>query len=337
VARGVPLGVLERHAIVKGIHAGLSNRAVAALIGRHHSVVSREINRNGGRDRYWSFAAEQRAVEQRRRPKERKVLTRPELWEYVLAGVRKKWSPEQISSRLREDYPHDQAMWVSPETIYQTLYVQAKGALRAEVKAALRSGRIARRPRCRLTQAASKIRIKNMVMISDRPAEAEDRAVPGFWEGDLIIGKNQASQIATLVERTTRYVMLVRIPYDRRADRVAGLLSKKMAQLPDLLKNSLTWDQGREMAEHARFTISTGMPVYFCDPHSPWQRGSNENTNGLLRQYFPKGTDLSGYTQTQLDAIADELNDRPRKTLGWRKPVEALNKLLLDSDGALTP
>jgi IS30 family transposase len=300
-------------------------------------VVSREISRNGGRDVYWSFAAEQRAVDQRRRPKQRKLLTRPELWGHVLAGVRKKWSPEQISARLREDYPDDHAMWVSAETIYQTLFVQAKGQLRAEVKAALRSGRIARRPRCRLTQAASKVRIKDMVLISDRPVEAEDRAVPGFWEGDLIIGKDHHSQIATLVERTTRYVLLVRIPYDRTADRVGRLLAQKMTHLPQLLKNSLTWDQGVEMAEHAQFTIKTGMPVYFCDPHAPWQRGTNENTNGLLRQYFPKGTDLSHYTQTQLDAIADELNDRPRKTLAWRKPTEALNKLLLDTDDALTP
>ncbi len=167
--------------------------------------------------------------------------------------------------------------------------------------------------------------------------QANDRAVPGFWEGDLIIGKEHASQIATLVERTTRYVMLVRIPHDRSADRVARQLALKMRRLPDLLKNSLTWDQGIEMANHAQFTLATGMPVYFCDPHSPWQRGSNENTNGLLRQYFPKGTDLSGHTQAHLDTIADELNDRPRKTLGWRKPTEVLNQLLVDSGGALTP
>lgn len=335
MARGVPLQMMERHAIRKGINSGLSNRAIASMLGRHHSVVSREINRNGGREKYWSFEAERRAVEQRRRPKDRKLVTHPRLWSAVLAGLQKKWSPEQISARLREDYPTDHAMWVSTETIYQTLFVQARGELRAEVKAALRSGRIERRRRSRLTNAAGKI--KDMVLISDRPAEADDRAVPGFWEGDLIIGKDVGSQIATLVERMTRYVVLVRIPYDRTAERVARQLARKMRVLPNLLKNSLTWDQGGEMAQHARFTIATGMPVYFCDPHSPWQRGTNENTNGLLRQYFPKGTDLSGYTQTQLDAVADELNDRPRKTLGWRKPTEVLNQLMLDSGGALTP
>jgi IS30 family transposase len=335
VARGVPLQMTERHTIRRGINSGLSNRAIASMLGRHHSVVSREISRNGGREKYWSFEAERRAVEQRRRPKDRKLVTHPRLWGAVLTGVRKRWSPEQISARLREDYPTDHAMWVSAETIYQTLFVQARGELRAEVKAALRSGRIERRRRSRLTTAAGKI--KDMVLVSDRPADADDRAVPGFWEGDLIIGKDAGSQIATLVERTTRYVLLVRIPYDRTAERVARQVARKMRAVPDLLKNSLTWDQGSEMAQHAQFTIATGMPVYFCDPHSPWQRGTNENTNGLLRQYFPKGTDLSGYTQAQLDTVADELNDRPRKTLGWRKPTEALNQLMLNSGGALTP
>jgi IS30 family transposase len=335
MARGVPLGLMERHYIAIGIRKGLSNRAIAEWIGRHHSVVSREIVRNGGREKYWSYQAQGRASDQRRRPKPRKLLTNPGLWEAVLAGLRKRWSPAQISARLRVEHPGDQAWWVSAETIYQTLFVQAKGQLRADVAAALRRGRVRRRPRSRSAQVGG--RISDKVLISQRPAEAADRAVPGFWEGDLIVGKDGGSQIATLVERQTRYLMLVRIPHDRTAERVAPLLARRMVELPDLLKNSLTWDQGSELADHAIFTIKTGMPVYFCDPHSPWQRGTNENTNGLLRQYFPKGTDLSGYTQAELDAVADQLNDRPRKTLDWRKPTEALNKLLLlDSGGALT-
>jgi IS30 family transposase len=214
------------------------------------------------------------------------------------------------------------------------LYLQARGELRTQLKVALRQGRTRRVNRSRTTVARGKI--PDMVNISERPAEAEDRAVPGFWEGDLIIGKGGKSQIATLVERASRYVMLVRIPYDRTAQRVATLLAQKMETLPDFLRHSVTWDQGKEMAAHANFTIKTGIDVYFCDPHSPWQRGSNENTNGLLRQYFPKGTDLSGHTQAELDAIADELNDRPRETLGWLKPTEVLNEFLVEASGAPT-
>ncbi len=227
------------------------------------------------------------------------------------SGLEKKWSPRQISERLRQDFPDDDTMRVSHETIYQSLYLQARGELRTQLKIALRQGRTRRVNRSRTTIARGKI--PDMVNISERPVEAECRAVPGFWEGDLIIGKGCKSQIATLVERASRYVMLVRIPYDRTAQRVAVLLAQKMETLPDFLRNSVTWDQGKEMAAHANFTVKTGIDVYFCDPHSPWQRGSNENTNGLLRQYFPKGTDLSGYTQAELDAVADELNDRPRR------------------------
>ncbi|MGH4013013.1 MAG: IS30 family transposase [Pseudonocardiaceae bacterium] len=225
-------------------------------------------------------------------------------------------------------------MRVSHETIYECLYLQARGELRTQLTLALRQGRTRRVSRSRTTVARRKI--PNMINISERPVEAEDRAVPGFWEGDLIIGKGGKSQISTLVERTSRYVMLVKIPYDRTADRVATLLAQKMETLPDFLRNSVTWDQGKEMAEHANFTVKTGIDVYFCDPHAPWQRGSNENTNGLLRQYFPKGTDLSGYTQAELDAVADELNNRPRETLGWLKPTEVLNKLLVEAGGAPT-
>lgn len=217
---------------------------------------------------------------------------------------------------------------------YESLYLQARGELRTQLTLSLRQGRTRRVSRSRTAVARGKIR--NMINISERPVEAEDRAVPGFWEGDLIIGQGGKSQVATLVERTSRYLMLVRIPYDRTADRVAALLARKMETLPEFLRNSITWDQGKEMAEHANFTVKTGIDIYFCDPHAPWQRGSNENTNGLVRQYLPKGTDLSGYTQAELDAIADELNDRPRETLGWLKPTEVLNEFLVKAGGALS-
>jgi IS30 family transposase len=268
------------------------------------------------------------------RPKERKLVTSSRLHGAVNEGLEQRWSPEQISARLKEAYPGDSEMRVSHETIYQTLYLQAKGELRTQLKLALRQGRARRVPRSRATLSRGKI--PDMVNISERPAEAEDRAVPGFWEGDLIIGKGGKSQIATLVERTTRFTMLVKIPYDRSTERVVALLAKKMETLPEFLRNSVTWDQGKEMARHAEFTVRTGLPVYFCDPHSPWQRGTNENTNGLLRQYFPKGTDLSLHTQEELDRVAAELNGRPRKTLNWRKPIEVFEKLIAEHCVAMT-
>jgi IS30 family transposase len=280
------------------------------------------------------ISAQQRADQHRTRPKPRLLETNTRLHDEVKAGLDQKWSPRQVSKRLRQDFPADETMRVSHETIYESLYLQARGELRTQLTLALRQGRTRRVNRSRATVARGKI--PDMVNISERPVEAADRAVPGFWEGDLIIGKGGKSQIATLVERTSRFVMLVRIPYDRTAERVAALLARKMQTLPEFLRNSITWDQGTEMAAHANFTIKTGIDVYFCDPHSPWQRGSNENTNGLLRQYFPKGTDLSGYTQAELDAVADELNNRPRQTLGWRKPTEVFNKLLVEAGGALT-
>jgi len=295
-------------------------------LGRHHSVVSREVARNGGRGCYRAVAAEERARGLRARPKEHRLVSSARLAAEVNAGLVKKWSPAEISARLVVDFPDDREMRVSHETIYQTLYLQARGTLRTELCLALRQGRARRVNRSRVT--SSKGKITGMVNISERPSVVEDRAVPGFWEGDLIIGKANASQIATLVERTTRYVMLVRIPYDRNATRVAWLLGKKMSTLPGHLRRSLTWDQGKELARHAEFTVATGIDVYFCDPHSPWQRGTNENTNGLLRQYFPKGTDLSLYSQAALDKVAHELNDRPRKTLGWLKPAEAFAGLI---------
>jgi IS30 family transposase len=332
--RGVELGADEREVISRELAKGSSYRSIGRLLNRDHSVVSREATRNGGRKMYRAMRAQRRADSCRTRPKSRVLAGNKRLHDAVNDGLARKWSPRQISRRLRADFPADDTMRVSHETIYQTLYLQARGELRTQLKLALRSGRARRVSRSRTTVASGKIR--DMINISERPPEAEDRAVPGFWEGDLIIGKANRSQIATLVERTTRFVMLIRIPYDRNAVRVAALLSRKMQTLPEFLRKSITWDQGKEMAEHAQFTIKTGIDVYFCDPHSPWQRGSNENTNGLLRQYFPKGTDLSIYSQAELDAVADELNDRPRETLGWLKPTEVLNKLLIQAGGAPT-
>jgi IS30 family transposase len=237
------------------------------------------------------------------------------------------WSPEQITAMLRRRFPDRPEMQVCHETIYQALYIQGRGQLRRELATALRTGRTYRKPR-RQAQARRARYATAMVMISDRPAEAADRAVPGHWEGDLIIGKNQASQIGTLVERATRYLLLVHLPADRTAETVRDALAAAMQTLPAELKRSLTWDQGSEMSLHQEFSIAADLPVYFCDPHSPWQRGSNENTNGLLRQYFPKGTDLSLHTRKHLDTVAAELNSRPRKTLGWQTPAERLAKLL---------
>jgi IS30 family transposase len=325
---GLPLRLEEREMISRELVRDSSARLIAKLLGRHHSAICREINGNGGRDKYRAVEAQSRAETLRIRPKQRKLAKSGRLHDAVNDGLAQKWSPQQISRRLRLDYPDDEDMRVSHETIYETLYLQARGELRTELKLALRTGRTRRVDRSRVSVTRGKI--PGMINISERPKEAEDRAVPGFWEGDLVIGKGNKSQIATLVERTTRFTMLVRIPYDRTAERVALLLAKKMETLPEFLRNSVTWDQGKEMARHADFTIATGIDVYFCDPHSPWQRGSNENTNGLLRQYFPKGTDLSLHTQADLDKVAAELNGRPRETLGWRTPAEMLNKLLAE-------
>lgn len=332
MGRREPLRLDERETISRELSQGHTPRYIGKILGRHHSTIYDEIGRNGGTANYRAVDAQRRAEANRARPKGRKLEESPRLHGAVNDGLRQKWSPEQISTRLREDYPDDRDMRISHETIYESLYLQARGVLRTELALALRTGRARRVPRSRVSTSRGKI--KDMVNISERPAEAADRAVPGFWEGDLIIGKGNKSQIATLVERTTRFVMLVRIPYDRNAERVAALLAKKMESLPEFLRNSVIWDQGKEMAKHADFTIRTGMPVYFCDPHSPWQRGSNENTNGLLRQYFPKGTDLSLHSQDDLDRVAAELNGRPRETLNWRKPIEVLNDLLADAVSA---
>lgn len=335
--RGVELTVAEREEISRGIAAGISGRAIAAGIGRADTVVNREIKRNGGRSAYRAAVAQESAAARRARPKMRKVEADRRLLGVVNDGLSKAWSPRQISARLKLDHPDDQELRVSHEALYQAMYCQARGQLKVELVGRLRRGGTRRVTRAeRSAIIAGREPIKDMVMISDRPAEAVDRAVPGHWEGDLIMGSGNRSAIITLVERTTRFVILQKVPYDHTAHRVSLLLSKAMGRLPQLLKRSLAWDQGREMAAHAQFTINTNIPVFFCDPHSPWQRGSNENTNGLLREFFPKGTDLSVHSQTDLDNVAFMLNNRPRQTLDWLKPKEKLDMLLLEAGDAST-
>ena len=336
--RGVVLCAEEREEISRGIVAEESGRAIAQRLGRHFSVINREIARHGGRSAYRACDAQRDADVSAGRPKDRKVESDPLLLVEVNKGLALKWSPQQISTRLSIDFPDNEVMRVSPEAIYQALYVQAKGRLKAQLVGRLRTGKVRRVSRAeRRAVTDNKQAIPGMVMITDRPPEVADRAVPGHWEGDLIMGKGNSSAIATLVERTSRFVILQRLAYDHTAERMAYALTAAMSRLPAMLKRSLTWDQGREMAQHAKFTTITGIPVFFCDPHSPWQRGTNENTNGLLREYFPKGIDLSEYNQDYLDAVAFELNGRPRQTLGWLKPSEKLNAILLDASDALTP
>lgn len=322
------LSLAERIEIYIGLTLGWTFTAIAAEVGRAVSTISREVNHHGGRARYKPVAAHRAAEIAARRPKATKLAGNPELCERVVADLERLWSPQQIARQLRAEFPTDPEMWLSHETIYKSLYVQGRGELRRELARCLRTGRAQRRRQGREERRG---RIPDMVMISERPAEIEDRAVPGHWEGDLIIGKNGKSAIATLVERSTRYVMLAKIS-NQKAETVRDAIVGRAATLPEHLWRSLTWDQGSEMAEHQRFTTETGVEVYFCDPHSPWQRGSNENTNGLLRQYFPKGTPLSGYTQEHLDAVAVQLNGRPRQTLNGQTPAERLNQLLAMTD-----
>ncbi len=320
------LSLVEREEIRAGIAGGDSFRAIARRIGRAPSTVSREVGGVRGRAGYRATRAEDRAWLAARRPKPAKLASNQRLRRRVQQMLCERFSPQQISARLRLDYPDDEEMRIAAETIYQSLYVQSRGRLRKDLARYLRSGRSKRKPRSGPTGRGQ---IRDMVSISERPAEVADRAVPGHWEGDLLVGKQNRSYIGTLVERQTRYVLLSYLGNDASTETVTAKLAEQIKRLPDHLRLSLTWDQGKEMARHLDFTVDTGVKVYFCDPHSPWQRGSNENTNGLLRQYFPKGTDLAVHSQRELDHVAAELNRRPRQTLDWRNPAEKMSELLL--------
>jgi len=313
------LSIADREEILVGIRAGESLSAIARRLGRRPSTITREVAANDGREAYSAWAAHQRARGRARRPKPCKLRQGP-LLDEVTRRLKELWSPQEIAQRLRIDFPDDPEMRVSHETIYQSLFVQGRGELRRELARCLRSGRAARKKRGGVERRG---RLPGMVNIAERPAEVEDRAVPGHWEGDLIVGAGGRSAVGTLVERRTRLVLLLHLEHGRSADAVDAAMRNAIATLPAELVRSITWDQGKEMANHAAFTIATGIPVYFCDPHSPWQRGSNENTNGLLRQYLPKGTDLSKHSAADLTEIQRSLNDRPRKTLGYLTPSEA--------------
>jgi IS30 family transposase len=321
----------DREEISRGIERGESYRSISRRLGRSPSTISREVGRVGARCWYRGWRGELLAKARAARPKTPKLTSNARLRQTVDGLLRKRWSPQQIAERLRSEYPDDPRMRVSHETIYKLLYVQGRGALRAELTRYLRTKRTRRRSRSR-EQLRSQTRIKDKVMISARPPDIEDRAIPGHWEGDLIVGRNKHTVIGTLVERQSRYLMLVRLPDGKNAEHVRRQLTKHVTKLPEQLRRSLTWDQGTELAQHAQFTVDTGVKVFFCDPHSPWQRGSNENTNGLLRQYFPKGEDFSQYSQAQLDAVARELNGRPRQTLNWLKPCEVFARAVAATD-----
>jgi IS30 family transposase len=320
----------EEIAVLRG---HVSVREIARRLGRAPSTVSRELARNSPvkAHRYRATSAQARAEARARRPKVAKLAApaNARLRAYVEQGLAapNRWSPRQIQARVRADFPDDEGMRVSHETIYQSLYVQGRGALRRELHTCLRTGRALRRPQQRSSSRRTS-HVPAPLLISQRPPEVADRAVPGHWEGDLIIGKNSRSAIGTLVERATRYVMLLHLPDQHTAEAVRDAMVETITTLPTHLRRTLTWDQGVELAKHADIRIATGLDIYFCDPHSPWQRGSNENTNGLLRQYFPKGTDLSVHTRQDLDIVAAALNGRPRQTLGWANPAEKMAALL---------
>jgi IS30 family transposase len=316
------LSLEEREEISRGLAAGYWIRAIGEALGRSPSTVCREVNANGGPKKYRALVADRAACRRVLRPKRAKLAQCRRLRGVVERKLEAKWSPQQISAWLASQYPDHPEMQVSHETIYQSLFVQSRGALRKELHSCLRSGRAMRRAKAYTKGNVGQGQLKNMVMISERPAEVKDRAVPGHWEGDLIFGKKMTS-IGTLVERHSRYVILLKLPNGHGAESVRKAMTKRILTLPAQLRRSITWDQGKEMAEHVRFTVETGVQIYFCDPKSPWQRGSNENTNGLLRQYLPRSSDLSQCTQRELDAIARSLNTRPRQTLGWMTPSQA--------------
>jgi IS30 family transposase len=320
------LSLAEREEISRGLVAGVSLRSIATGLGRDPSTVCREVNRNGGPGRYRASRAEDRAWVCGRRPKQARLATCVELRGVVEDRLGCQWSPQQISRSLRVDFPSRPEMQVSHETIYLSLFVQGRGALRKELTHELRRGHATRRPRSYSTYNGQG-RLRGVLHISERPAEAQDRAVPGHWEGDLLLG-TATSCMATLVERHSRFVMLVKIPGRRTSLEVTAALADRIQTLPRELFRSLTWDQGKEMSEHAKFSIDTGVQVYFCDPSSPWQRGTNENTNGLLRQYFPKGKSMAGFSQADLDEVAARLNGRPRQTLNWMTPSQKLAQAL---------
>ena len=323
------LSMSEREDIAVWREQQVPIREIGRRLGRDPATISREVRRNKSPSRpYRATVAQEFAEARARRPKPRRLAVYLPLRDHVQAKLKQRWSPQQISARLPADFPDDERMRISHEAIYQALYVQGRGGLRRELTACLRTGRALRRPQRRADERRE--RIKDKVMISERPAEVADRAVPGHWEGDLILGQNNKSAIGTLVERTTRFTMLLHLPDGHGATQVRDAITDTITTLPEALRRSLTWDQGIELAEHRQLTVAANLPVYFCDPHSPWQRGTNENTNGLLRQYFPKGTDLSVHTPQRLAEVADELNGRPRQTLGWRNPAEALAALLSD-------
>ncbi len=317
------LTLTERETISRGIVARRSARSIARRLGRAASTVSREIKRNGGGDRYRATRADNQTWARALRPKRCKLARHPWLRSMVARKLRLNWSPEQIAGWLKRAYRGEQKYQVSHETIYRSLFVQARGVLKKQLMLHLRSQRAMRRPGAKKWQGDARGQIKDMVSIRERPASVEDRAVPGHWEGDLLTGPNN-SYIATLVERHTRYVMLVKVA-NKETQTVISALIRQSRKLPSELKKSLTWDRGKELMDHRKFSLATDIDVYFCDPRSPWQRGSNENTNGLLRQYFPKGTDLSVYSQVQLNKVARQLNERPRKTLGFETPAERFN------------
>jgi IS30 family transposase len=324
------LSHLERDEISVLVGQGVGVREIGRRIGRSASTVSRELRRNSGWRGYRASTAQSKVDERVRRPKTSKLARSPALRDYVqdkLAGG-EHWSPEQISRRLVVDFPDDEQMRISHEAIYQALYVQGRGGLRRDLTVHLRTGRAVRKPRRRVDGRSARPHVPAELLISERPAEAEDRAVPGHWEGDLIVGKNSGSAIGTLVERTTRFTMLLHLPDNHGAEAVRDAIVSTIATLPEALRRSLTWDQGVELTKYAEIKFATDLAIYFCDPHSPWQRATNENTNGLLRQYFPKGSDLSVHGPDELARVAAGLNGRPRKTLDWRTPAEAMNQLL---------